>query len=399
MGRMKELLIETEERGYGEPPETLVCENCFSDEGLIELIIDSGKEGFCSYCKKRSLTVLPLAQVISHIMESIVTEWRDAADSGTPYITREGGYQGPVVDTYDLLNDEEPIEANHQELADDINNTIYDGLWARPFSMPFEEDAVHEDWDVLVNIIQHHIRFITFHDSASEIFNNKYWVYNDPRSAIEQIANAIKRLKLIYTLPQGSPIYRARFSEIDKYFTSASDLGTVPFKLAKQANRMSPVGIPMFYGALDSETAKAELDAHKSGFINYGEFYASRDLILIDFTQKISIPSIYSSRRGLRSDIRLMNGFINDFSKPIKRDGSEHIEYIPTQVITEYLRYNYTHNSNRIDGILYNSVHNNKKACVIFIENEMCQDKNVSRSCPNDLILFLKKCWREKVIK
>lgn len=401
MGRMKELFLEMLERSYREVPKKNVCQNCFSDEGLIELITNEGQKGKCSYCQSSSKTVLPLEQVISHIMKALSDEWLEAADSGTPYETREGGYQGPVEDTYDLIHEIEPIGCENEDLFNDINDVIGYNLWARPFSMPFEEGPVQEDWDVLVDSIKHRIRFLTFHESANTtIFKDNSWSYSNPRTAITEISNTIERLNLVCILQQETPIYRARFSKEDRDFNSASDMGTVPHKFAKQANRMSPVGIPMFYGALEPETAKSELDIHRSGVIHYGKFYPSRSLVLIDFTRKNSIPSIYSSDRKLRSDIRLMNGFIEDFSKPIKRDGSEHIEYIPTQVITEYLKLNYTYNSAKIDGILYNSTHNNKKACVLFVENEMCKNSSTdSNDLPgNDsLILYLNEYWKERI--
>ena len=34
----------------------------------------------------------------------------------------------------------------------------------------------------------------------------------------------------------------------------------------------------------------------------------------------------------------LMKDFIADFQKPVAHDGKEHFEYVPTQVVTEYLR-------------------------------------------------------------
>ncbi len=401
MGRMKEYSLEIQERGYGEVPEKNVCQNCFSDEGLIELITNEGQKGKCSYCQSSSKTVLTLERVISHIMESLSLEWVDAADSGTPYETREGGYQGPVEDTYDLIREIEPVGCENEALFNDIINVIDINSWARPFSMPFEEGPIQEDWDVLVDSIKHRIRFLTFHESANTtIFKDNSWSYSDPRIAIAEISNTIERLNLVCRLPQETPIYRARFSEKDCDFNSASDMGTVPHKFAKQANRMSPIGIPMFYGALEPETAKSELDIDMRGVIHYGKFYPSRPLVLIDFTRKNSIPSIYSSNSYLRSDIRLMNGFIKDFSKPIKRDGSEHIEYIPTQVITEYLKLNYTYNLVKIDGILYNSTHNNKKACVLFVENEMCKNSSTdANDIPSNdsLILYLNEYRKEEI--
>lgn len=71
---------------------------------------------------------MPLEEVLANILESISVEWMDASDSGTPYETREDNYQEPVLDTYDLLYDEESIGAKHKKLFDDIIHTIYDSL-------------------------------------------------------------------------------------------------------------------------------------------------------------------------------------------------------------------------------------------------------------------------------
>lgn len=395
MGLMKDLLLEMEERGYGQPPDKYVCEKCFSDEGLRELIMDRGTSGTCSYCTTTSRTVLPLEDLIDHIIGSLFTEWCHAADSGTPYITREGGCQGPVFSNYDLLSDEEPIESNHPELFDDIINTIHETGCARPFSLPYIEEVIANDWDVLVYLIKHHARFTIFQNNLSSIFKDIHWSYNDPITAIDKILDTIDRLNMITIFQTNKPIYRARFSNKDIDYSLASQMGTVPQKLAKQANRMSPAGIAMFYGALDTETAKAEINIKEPGIIHYGAFYPSHPLILIDFTKKLYLPSIYSKNREIRSDIRLMRSFIKDFSLPIDRNGYEHIDYIPTQVITEYLRFNYKFKQSPIDGILYNSVHNRKKACVLFIDNNMCKDKS-TRIDNTGTALYLDKYWKEE---
>jgi hypothetical protein len=399
MGRAKERMMELQERGYGDAPDTHVCEKCFGDDGLIEFIRDNGEDGICSYCGQESDTVCDLESVVAHIVESVTTEWMDAADSGTPYESREGGYQGKTFDTYDLLMDEEPIEAESHELFVDIVHTINVGLWAREFVMPYEEMKVENDWDVLVDAIKHHARFVIFHDSAARLFGENFsWHFGDPRSAIKDIARTIERLGMVRILPRDTPIYRARCTDIDMDLNTACQMGTVPYRQASQSNRMSPAGIPMFYGALTPQTARAEIGINdRSGVVHCGTFYPSRDLVLIDFTEQLYIPSIYSQDNVNRSSIRLMRGFVEDFSRPISRDNFEHVEYIPTQVITEYLRLNYLHEGDRIDGILFNSAQHEGVCCVLFVDNEHCVGDESVRRNDDKFILLLREYTKETV--
>src|SRR5262249_23506696 len=58
-------------------------------------------------------------------------------------------------------------------------------------------------------------------------------------------------------------------------------------------------------------------------------------------------------------------------AKPIKKDDREHIEYVPTQVVTEFLRHEFrTEGGHRVKGIIYQSARNGKgKCCVLFVRN------------------------------
>ena len=71
---------------------------------------------------------------------------------------------------------------------------------------------------------------------------------------------------------------------------------------------------------------------------------------------------------------QFLQGFIEDFSKQICRDGKEHFEYVPTQVVTEYVRRRLVDNEGRqIDGVVYNSAANSgEQAVVIFAGPEHC---------------------------
>ncbi len=85
-----------------------------------------------------------------------------------------------------------------------------------------------------------------------------------------------------------------------------------------------------------------------------------------------------------------MQSFIDWFARPIDRDGKEeHLEYIPTQIITEYLRYNYTINNKPIDGIIYKSSVGSGKSVVLFIQNDQCVDNdwNIKKNFKDKLYL------------
>lgn len=45
--------------------------------------------------------------------------------------------------------------------------------------------------------------------------------------------------------------------------------------------------------------------------------------------------------------------FIHDITLPVELDGREHVDYVPTQVFTEYLRYAFLA---RVDGLTFPSV-------------------------------------------
>jgi hypothetical protein len=66
-------------------------------------------------------------------------------------------------------------------------------------------------------------------------------------------------------------------------------------------------------------------------------------------------------------------------SKSIEKDGREHIEYVPTQIVTEFFRYPFSEdNKISIDGIIYPSSKNiGKKACVLFFDSNKCKEELV----------------------
>ena len=58
----------------------------------------------------------------------------------------------------------------------------------------------------------------------------------------------------------------------------------------------------------------------------------------------------------IREGLLFLDRFVNDISQPVAKDGSEHVDYVPSQVICEYFALIYTvADSRRLDGLVYPS--------------------------------------------
>ena len=153
----------------------------------------------------------------------------------------------------------------------------------------------------------------------------------------------------------------------------AADIGPPPPERAA-TNRMSPAGISMFYGATDRVTAIAEAGAHASHtYVVTGEFTPTREISLIDLTNLPELPSIFDAARHQELFVlRFLRQFIHDITLPVELDGREHIDYVPTQVFTEYFRYAFPAG---VDGLMFSSAQGPGNNVAVFFGPEFCADK------------------------
>jgi hypothetical protein len=181
---------------------------------------------------------------------------------------------------------------------------------------------------------------------------------------------------LIRAIGVETDIVRIRVDDVPQIL--AAEIGTPKPQHACQSNRMSPAGIPMFYGALDYATAHAETfdpAAHAGKVLSAGTFRPLRMLNLLNLADLPQIPSVFDTERhGTIHALRFLHAFAADISQPIARDGREHIEYVPTQIVTEYFRRIFRlADGSSLDGIIYRSSRNaGTEALVLFCENHQC---------------------------
>jgi len=193
---------------------------------------------------------------------------------------------------------------------------------------------------------------------------------------LEAIGDVVDEVGVVKEIPAHTRLFRGRIGPSEKPYRTARKLGPPPERKAV-ANRMSPAGIPMFYGAVDEFGAIAETMVGrlpKGKILNVGVFETIESMSVLDLTNVPGIPSLFSPLRHFRPILRFLRSFVNDLSKPIKKDDRVHTEYVPTQIVTEYVRHSFHMDSGPlIQGIFYPSSRaRGHIACVLFFTREEC---------------------------
>ena len=195
---------------------------------------------------------------------------------------------------------------------------------------------------------------------------------------LKEVGQITKQLNLIKKIDKGTVVYRCRQHHSSKAISEKERLVAPQKEYAIYPNRFSPSGISMLYSAFDPTTAILETisraDREKDS-ITISKFKLKKEIYVVDFNRLPKLPSIFDFKKvKTHYLIRFLYDLVKDFTQEIKKDGKEHIEYVPTQVVTEYFRYPFNKNrQNTIDGIVYPSSKNkSKSSSVIFWNNEEC---------------------------
>lgn len=360
--------------GLNRVPEKSVCSNHFDEKSIKNFIRRKASKGHCDYCE-RNTSVIALEDLMEFLMQAVANFYTDPGNFMS-YNGREGGYLGSVYDSNEILQEHFQLDVRELILFNDIFDSLdYSKGWANEMEYyDSPSDIMLYNWDYFKKIVKNRSRY--FFGLVKNLNSEHYLM--DSNDILTEIGNSIKKFKLIKSLPVGTRLHRCRqHTDGDISVTTASGMTSPPDKFAVHPNRMSPAGISMFYGAFEIETALAETIDYENAemdFFTTATFVSNQDLTIIDLSAIPNLPSPFDQKR-IKDYYRI--SFINDFVRslmaPIKRDGRVHIEYVPTQVITEYFRFPFSDKlkgNKRIDGIIYPSSKNGKKACVLFFDNQ-----------------------------
>jgi hypothetical protein len=212
--------------------------------------------------------------------------------------------------------------------------------------------ALEHGWASFANSVKHTTRFLFFPKTVQEEESGEPYLVR-PEQMLEELGGVIHGCGLIQSIPAGTRLFRARGHEPGTTYSQPKDLGAPPLELAKTAGRMNAPGIVAFYGAYEKNTALAEATG-KHMTASIGEFEMLAELSVVDLTNLPRVPSIFES--GPRESLRFLHHFTQEVSQPFEPDAEIHIEYTPTQVVSEYFRHRLQDDQGKpIRGLVYRS--------------------------------------------
>lgn len=377
MGYWSDKAIEVGQYGNGwlKIEKKFVCTDCLREEGISEFIRSHGDEGQCSYCNATA-HVATMCDVVPHIIWSLSLEWGNPEEE-LPYDSEDGVYLfGEPTSTHDLLGNylfEGYYDGIPEELIDDITSTMPQYEWAEVDAVrTTKAERLTNSWDAFCHIVKHERRYFFGVDLSDKIILQLYGdeVELAPQELLQLILEFLRNQDRIRSMPKGWQVKRCRAKDPGEGAFDAVGMGPPPLGFSKQPNRMSPAGVSMFYGSTQMEVCLREI-ADKPGNFACGTFEVDRDIHLIDLTGEIKIPSIFDERSNRDRPLWVfIKRFLDDFRKPILKDGREHIEYVPTQVVCEYFRSTQLEEGISVSGVIYDSSHvPGKDAVVIFADS------------------------------
>jgi hypothetical protein len=387
------------------PDMTLLCPDCFKDSGLQRRIADVRKEhgeGRCDFHPRRK--GIPL-EIVAEIVDEVFRNNFDFGDA-TPVFSNDPDdpevyYAHSGEDLWDTVrNLTSPSSDDILELViDQLKAT--DGYWPNDGDFEFYNDQAKYEridagdnssrylWDSFCEIIVHGQRF--FNKQAEDFLADMFKRIHVQRD--------ISKNSPVHLLVPGeiSPVHRARIAtdkEIrDVRDDPATQLGAPPRKLGKP-NRMNPSGIPAFYASMDFPTCVAELRPRVGCNVVGGEFKICRPILALDTTRFHAPPkevNLFSKDHTRRlTQWRFMQFFMKEIAKPISPE-DEHLEYVPTQVVAEYLNKIfscYIDGSKRnIEAIIYQSAQRPMGKNIVFLGNaaltEASKKEQPARASPS----------------
>ena len=244
---------------------------------------------------------------------------------------------------------------------------------------------------------------IAWDDFEKFIKTHRRFFFENEANILKKIKDIIIELGLIDVIPKDTIIYRARsFKEGNKIINNLRWMGPpLPEDIKHISNRMSPPGIPIFYGSLDKTTALSEISYIKRNrYANIATFKLLKDIEIIDFgtkdtmkVPKFSNPSQIDKEKW--HNILFMRAIGQKFSESIEKDGREHTDYLPTQVFTEYIR----HKMKNIKGIKYDSSKTRGANLALFLNQKehFCDDESNIKN--NHYLYFIADKNNEQAIE
>lgn len=361
----------------------LVCDNCFGDRHLKNRIKEKRKETGTARCdfhpRKKGVPIEDVSDIVAPLFEGFYDAGHrltyERIDQGVVDIIQAGNVLSECI--------KELCKTSEQRIVDELTKLIQDSESMKIMGMPSETDygerryarygsnfnSISIVWHLFKELVKHEIRYLD--TDAIENLNHIFF-------GIQNISGAIK------TMNKETLIYRCRLA--NDYQTAgmlknnpAKELSAPPQKLSKH-NRLSPKGIPCFYGAFNQETAVAEVRPAIHSLIVSCQFKLRRPIKVIDLTvfRKVKDYKPFDKRYAARHKLfRFLNEFLKELETPILPENAD-LDYLPTQVVAEYFQHHMKAASEEIEGVIfYSSQRKNGKNIALFNDASKCLETEI----------------------
>ncbi len=350
MGIAKSIWLQDQQQGWSDP-DTWVCRHCIGDDPYLRNLVRKAfvANRACTYCNSSRRRAGPISSVMSAIFRGIRYNYADDATAAVPAGIEVDYYSSK--DVVDDVADSEGLEWPEQ-LIEDIANALTDDSWVQAAEGHWMGSHGHEvlnySWRAFTHAVKHKSRF-HFRSPRSD---HSYGEEVSVDEMLPFLANLVRRHRLPRKLVAGTTAYRVR---VGQHPHSVQELGPPPPQGAR-AGRMNPAGIPYFYLAMTEQTALAEARIAAGQVATVSRWALAKDLYVLDLTRLLRAPSVFTGRWADHDLVQFIYAFVHAISQPVNHDGSEHIEYVPTQVISEFFAQAFRYAKGRsLDGIIFPS--------------------------------------------
>lgn len=317
----------------------IVCDNCFIDSEIINVIRSFKVTGVCDVCGSKSFVYnTEIHSVLSNYLTSLLDIYLIEDHLTIDYPEEKKNYlKYELKDNWPIFNQEfdyEIIEMIVREVLVDYDNL--DDMFSKRVAIPELNDNDYLNqysimkthlWEEFVTSIKNDYRFHSNHMNL--LILERYFRLINKNYEIDET------------------FFRGRISDERKY--SVTEMGAPPKKFAS-AGRANPLGISYLYLSSNEDTTIYETRSGLYDIITIGEFSLSKNICVVDLTafSKISpfsgldLVLFYINRNHLSK--------INDeIAKPLRKNDSK-LDYVPTQYIVEYIK-----SLKKYDGIQFKS--------------------------------------------
>ena len=371
-----------------------LCHRCVGEKVLKGKIKTMGRMAICSFCRKH-LTTISLdqaADIFDKVFEQNFVRTEDEPTGMEYTMSKESDYQWERSgdDIVKLLQQVGHIEP---EVAESIRQLLEDKHF------DFDEAAMGEEGDFApdsrytdrkVESEEFHSEWRSFEENLKT--KSRYFSKRATLTLLT-LFNGIHRSTtvgnrpVILTAGPGTSItslFRARvFQDGEKLVRALErpdlEIGPPP-PAAAVAGRMNARGISTFYGATDREVALSEVRPFVGSRVVTAKFDLLRPISLLDLEALSEVSASGSlfddNHRYQMAKANFLQSLSQKMTAPVLPD-AEIFEYLPTQVIAEYLA---AQVKPELDGILYPSAQskNGKNNVVLFHESSLVEQLTIS---------------------